>query len=148
MKTLEYDEVIEIGTASDKQLADGAEILNTLSDGTGDGLRRMVAAGHMKVNTVHVNGIPSYIVFWRKLEPDCLDVMGATKIFTGRANFADLLEGCADIATVNGCSYAVFHSERKGMCPAILKHGGKVHSVCYTIPNHKHPANRKQGAHH
>jgi hypothetical protein len=137
VKTLEYDEVIEIGTASDAQLGDGAALLNTLRSNSGDNLRRRVRDGHMQANTININETPAYVVFWRKLEPDCLDVMGATKLGPGRADFKALMEGCADIATANGCSYAVFHSNRRGMCATVLKHGGRVHSVCYTMLNHK-----------
>jgi hypothetical protein len=140
VKTLAYDEVISIGTADDSQIVQGGLLLTTARTDSGDDIRRMMDKGHLHANTITVHGIPGYIVYWRKLQPDCLDIMGASQLPGVKGDFAQLVEGCEQIATRHNCSYAVFHSTRKGMAPQIIKHGGKVHSVCFVMPNRKFKA--------
>ena len=138
MKTLTPSQCLAIGTASHDEAADAASRLIMGCPSFGGGSAAVIAAwnaGLIEAKTVKVDGVPSYVIFYRLGIGGCLDVEGVAGIPDGKSDFGAMIRACEEIATANNCHYARFESARAGMVEQIQKHGGRPVAVVYTRPN-------------
>ena len=136
MKTLTYDEVIALAAAEPGDVSEANSRIVAISPALWNGKPDLEAgwkAGHFKCNTIVIEGVPSYLLWWAKQEPSCLQVLGVAALRGGTENFQAVIEGCESICRENGCDFALFHSVRKGMSRRMLAHGSHIAAVAYRL---------------
>ena len=140
MKSLTQEQIVCIGATTEAEAIQASEGTIECCPSYQGGKRDLfleLQGGRISASTITVNGVRSYIIFWRVEMGGCLHVLGAYGLPGGQQSFASIIEGCEEIGAANGCTFATVASARKGYERVARAHGGRPVSVWYAFPNRK-----------
>jgi hypothetical protein len=148
--TLSPDQLVQIGATTDDEAAQARDGLIEAYPSYTGGTREMFEdwrRGKIGSTTISVQGVRSYVIFWRVEVGKCLAVLGVFALPGGKQSFADIVEGCEQIGIEQGCTSALVLSSRKGYARQAAAFGGQPISVAYSFPNRKCQGMCRQGKH-
>ena len=136
MKHLTANEIVLVGTPTQAEAEAASEIVIGACPSYGGNKRDLADAlerGEISASTIHIQGVPSYVVFWRKEMGGCFCVKGTAPIKGGIQDPERFIFACNQIAKSHNCTFGMFTSARKGEERLFSRYGAKPVAVVYTL---------------
>jgi hypothetical protein len=100
-----------------------------------DALRRKFTLGQIFSNTLTMDGVPMFLIFWhvesQSSEMSAACVNGVASLPQGEDRWDLLMDGLDLLARQNACNEIMFHSFRAGVAEEATANGYEAVSVCY-----------------